>query len=171
MPSKMPLRYLRLFKDLFKIKLKFFGGEPPTLQFFEVFWTSKGEKIFFFQKWPKCGLVLEKTRKKVFNFSGNRGGGWTNPLELTQAKSNPIQNQELKKRDLKSFRVSFKVSLSESSNESCPIEGLVNVFIQKMFFINCKVPVVALIFAHIICRTIRWKVVVNRKTTFLISLK
>ena len=32
-----------------------------------MFLTSKRGKIFFFQKWPKYGLVLEKTRKKVFN--------------------------------------------------------------------------------------------------------
>ena len=44
-----------------------------------MFLTSKGEKIFFFQNWPKSGLVSEKTRRKVLNFSGNRGGGGGSP--------------------------------------------------------------------------------------------
>ena len=55
---------------------EFFGGLPPTLQFLKVFLTSKGENFFFFQNWPKSGLVSEKTRRKVLNFSGNRGGGY-----------------------------------------------------------------------------------------------
>ena len=54
--------------------VNFFWGVPPTLQFFKVFLTSKRGKILFFQKWPKYGLVSEKTKKKVFNFFGNRGG-------------------------------------------------------------------------------------------------
>ena len=43
-----------------------------------MFLTSKGKNIFF-QKWPSYGLVSEKTKKNVFNFSGNRGGGGARP--------------------------------------------------------------------------------------------
>ena len=34
------------------------------LNFLGVFLTSKGEKYFLFQKWPKCGLVSELTWHK-----------------------------------------------------------------------------------------------------------
>ena len=81
------LLFFQLFKDLFKIRFRpfwvilntlflvtFGGGTPNSAIFLSVFDLQGGKNIFFLQKCPKCGLVSEKTRKKVFNFSGNRGG-------------------------------------------------------------------------------------------------
>ena len=54
--------------------MNFLGGYPGLCHFLKCFWPPRGKKYFFFQNWPKSGLVSEKTRRKVFNFSGNREG-------------------------------------------------------------------------------------------------
>ena len=44
-----------------------------------MFLTSKGEKIYIFFKVAKMWSSLRKDKKKVFYFSGNRGGGAVSP--------------------------------------------------------------------------------------------
>ena len=41
------------------------GGTPNSATFLSVY-GLQGEKIYIFLKWPKCCLVSDNTRKKVF---------------------------------------------------------------------------------------------------------
>ena len=70
---------------------------PQLFNFLKCFWPPREKKYFFFQKCPKYGLVSEKTRKKVFNFSGNRGGVfffWRLPKALSCDCDNIYSNDD-----------------------------------------------------------------------------